>query len=761
MQVAAILFGALFTVATATALGTLLLGKACGGWPVRFVLGSGALSFLVFLLAAAGLVYPATFAILGFAAILACQPWHRWRPGNGARPWPKLSATNILLFVIFIAYFYIYFLRALAPEISPDGSTYHLGLTARYLREHGFHRITWNLYASLSQGMEMLFLFAFAFGKHSAAALVHLAFLVALVWQMGIWGARHAMAWAGVCGAALVALSPMVGVDASSAYNDVALAAVAFTLFCLLEQWAEEGAGNRGTARLLGWAGGPRNGNAGGLAAGDLPGSPELRGGSSTLLPAIGILAGFAYALKYTGWVAVAYAIGLVAWKSRRARPVAVVAAFAFLLVAPWLLKNWIWMHNPLAPFFNSYFPNPYVTIDFEEDYKNYFRLYDLASRWQIPLAATVQGTLGGILGPVFLLAPLGLAALRKPLGRQLWLAALVFGANYFSNIGARFLIPPLPFVALAMAMALTTLPGMALAVLLLHAVLSWPPMVAKLVPAGSWRLTLTPWKDAIHLRDPERYYKNHLALYPASELVERVTPPGSTVFTFKAIPDAYTSRRILVDYESAANQYAAHIFQSAASGTDQPSVRLRFTFPVQKLRAIRVNQTATGTDVWTINELRIFSGGRELPREASWRLTAHPYPWSIQDAFDNSPVTFWRSGEAIHPGMFVQVDFGGIREADQVVLEGPTDQSGIRLELEGETADGTWQRLADHAVVSDGAPYLGFRRAAAEELKRLGIDYILCFQDEAWSENVRRNRDLWGMEPVGAAGGATLYRLP
>jgi len=728
MQAAAILFGALFTVATATALGTLLLGKACRDWPVRFVLGSGALSFLVFLLAASGVVFPATFAILGAAVIVACRPWNRWRRPKGARSWPRPSATNILLFVIFIAYFYIYFLRALAPEVSPDGSTYHLGLTARYLREHGFHRITWNLYASLSQGMEMLFLFAFAFGKHSAAALVHLAFLVALVWQMGIWGVRHGMAWVGICGAALVALSPMVGVDASSAYNDVALAGVAFTLFCLLEQWAEEGAAEEKTTRLL---------------------------------PAIGILAGFGYALKYTGWVCVAYAIAFVAWKSRRARTVAVVAACAFLMVAPWLLKNWVWMHNPLAPFFNSYFPNPYVTIDFEEDYKSYFRLYDLASRWQIPLAATVHGTLGGVLGPVFLLAPLGLAALRKPLGRQLWLAALVFGANYFSNIGARFLIPPLPFVALAMAMALTTLPGMALAVVVLHAVLCWPAVVGKMVPLGSWRLTLTPWKDAFHLRDPERYYKNHLALYPASELIERVTPPGSTVFTFKAIPEAYTSRRILVEYESAANQVAARIFQSAAMGTDQPSERLRFTFPARKLRAIRVNQTASGTDVWSINELRIFSGGHELPREAAWRLTAHPYPWSIQDAFDNSPVTFWRSGEAIHPGMFVEVDFGGTREADQVVLEGPTDQYGIRLELEGEMADGTWQRLGDRPAVSDGAPYLGFRRAAAAELTRRGIDYILCFQDEAWSENVRRDRDLWGIEAVGAAGGATLYRLP
>jgi hypothetical protein len=420
-----------------------------------------------------------------------------------------------------------------------------------------------------------------------------------------------------------------------------------------------------------------------------------------------------------------------------------------------------MWMHNPFAPFFNHYFPNPYVTVDFEEDYKSYFRLYDLASRWQIPLAVTVKGTLGGVLGPVFLLAPLGLAALRKPLGRQLWLAALVFGANYFSNIGARFLIPPLPFVALAMAISLTALPGMALAVLLVHAVLCWPAMVGTMAPTGSWRITLTPWKDAFHLRDPARYCTKYLALYPVSELIERVTQAGSTVFTFRPLPEAYTSRRILVDYESASNQVAARIFKSAATGDGVPNGRLSFTFAPIRLRAIRVRQTASGTDIWSINELRIFSGGQELPREAGWRLTAEPNPWGIQDAFDNSPVTFWRSGEAIHPGMFVAVDFGAARKADQVVLEGPTDQYGIRLKLEGETGDGAWEPLGDQPVASEGAPYLGFRRAAAEELKRRGIDYILCFQGEAGSEDVRTNGDLWGVEEVGAAGGARLYRLP
>ena len=65
---------------------------------------------------------------------------------------------------------------ALAPETSPDGMMYHLGLPNLYLQAHGIVRITTTFYATLSQGMEMLFLFAFAFGRHSAAASVHYLF---------------------------------------------------------------------------------------------------------------------------------------------------------------------------------------------------------------------------------------------------------------------------------------------------------------------------------------------------------------------------------------------------------------------------------------------------------------------------------------------------------------------------------------------------------------------------------------------------------
>ena len=273
MQPLAILFGAAFTAAVAFSLGAILLRNSCTDPAVRFVSGAAILSLFVFAAAALGIVYPITFLAVGFAAIAGARSeWRLPKRPRRTRWW-----------LLFLPFLILYFFNAMAPEISYDGSRYHLGLVSRYLREHGFHPITDNLYAALSQGVEMLYLFAFAFGRHSAAALVHFTFLLALVWQLYAWCRRRGSPFAGICAAAMVFVSPVVGVDGTSAYNDVAVAAIAFTLFHVLDLW------------------------------------DETR--SSRLLVAAGLLAGFAFAAKYTAFLAVPYAIGYVVWRTRRLRP--------------------------------------------------------------------------------------------------------------------------------------------------------------------------------------------------------------------------------------------------------------------------------------------------------------------------------------------------------------------------------------------------------------------------------------------------------
>jgi len=716
MAALAILSGALFTVLAATASGARLLGDRAEDLGLRFIAGAALLSLIIFGLCAAGLAYPWVFAAAGAAAVLVS--------------WRQLAATEFTappihraLVPAFCLYFILYFFNSMAPEISFDGSRYHLGLVARYLREHGFHPITDNLYASLSQGLEMLYLYAFAYGRHSAAAMVHFAFLLVLVWLMLRYASRAGFPLAGAVGALLVFASPIVGVDGTSAYNDVAVAAIAFGLFSLLQRWSEERSGR--------------------------------------LLAAIGLVAGFAYAAKYTAWLAVPYALGYVAWKSRRPRNVLVVALCAALAIAPWMAKNWLWVHNPLAPFFNGLFPNPYLTVAFEREYRHHMAWYDLQSRWDLPMQAAVHGSLSGLLGPVFLLSPLALLSLRRAEGRQLLLAALVFGANYFSNIGTRFLIPPLPFVALAMALALTRFPRAAVALALVHAVISWPAIVRRYSAPDAWRLAKIPFREALRIKPEEGFLQSNLPDYGVSRMVEQAAAAGSTVFSFTPIPEAYTSRKIQVAYQSAAGVETRAILWSGFVAEYAPTWRLRFRFARRPLRAIRLNQTNTAGDTWSIDELRIFDGARELPRDPAWRWTAHPYPWGIERAWDNRPITFWMCGDTLRPGEFVRIDFGGAQAADSVSIETAPNQWGLRLELEGQDETGGWRLLSPAPETGSVPAPPALRRAAAEEVKRRGIDYLLVFDGEFGADDFRGNADLWGIVPVGEYRGARLYRLP
>ena len=116
---------------------------------------------------------------------------------------PELSVFWRRMLWLAAPFTILYLSNAMAPEASPDGSSYHLGLVARYYREHAMAPVTTNMYAALSQGMEMLFLSAYAVGRHSAAAMVHFTYLLALPWLMICFGRRYAMPGAGVTAALL------------------------------------------------------------------------------------------------------------------------------------------------------------------------------------------------------------------------------------------------------------------------------------------------------------------------------------------------------------------------------------------------------------------------------------------------------------------------------------------------------------------------------------------------------------------------------
>jgi hypothetical protein len=706
-----ILFGALFTAAVCWALGRILfhrLGidlKQIEHDLLAAVAGASILSLAVFVLCVLKAARTPVFLAFGLTLLLVKRTS---QPRDRLPPFPRF--WKFLFAAAFAFYALLYLSNSLAPEFSPDGTAYHLGLTARYFRLHGFERLTTNMYGNLSQGMEMLFLFAFAFGRHSAAATVHCIFLFTLPLLIVTYARRIGHPAAGVCAAMLVYLSPIVAIDGVSAYNDVALATVAFAVFYLLEVRRETK-----DDRLL--------------------------------IPA-GLLAGFCFAIKYTGAIACLYALASM-W-NRRFRPLMQLAVPASLMALPWLLKNAIWLGNPLSPFFNRLFPNPYIHVSFEDDYRNYFHTYALPSLKPLFRIVTVSGRLGGQIGPVFLLAPLALLSLRSRPGRQCLLAAAFFLIPYPQNIGARFLIPALPFIALGIALALERSRATLALLVAAAAILAWPRMIDKYrAPAGGWQITTMPWQAALHILPPDTYLARHFAGYVLAEKINQYIPADKRLWSTHPVAESYTIPTVLVSHQSAEAELIQDILAMPLRDDMQPLWELRFTFPRRTLDHLRLIQTATSaSDVWSIGEARFFLGDNEvLPVHAD----ARPNPWDIGLALDRNPVTRWRSWESIHPGMHVDIAFNRPVELDRIELYCSHDQWKIDVRPDGFDAK---LEKSDRKLTGD------LRRLAARTIKARGIDYLLTGSDDPAAADIHGDPQRWGLKQVTEYAGDSIYQI-
>jgi hypothetical protein len=381
----------------------------------------------------------------------------------------------------------------------------------------------------------------------------------------------------------------------------------------------------------------------------------------------------------------------------------------------------------------------------------------------EIPVETTLRGgKLQGVLGPVFLLAPLALLALRRRQGRQLLLATAVYAIAYPANIGTRFLIPCLPFLALAMGLAVENWRGVVPALVLFQALTCWPTFLKEWCDPYNMRLERVPVRAALRVQSEDNFLKARLWGYSAARMLEDLLPPESKVLCNSAPPEAYTSRDILVGYEGALNQNLGDLLNVPLFPEWQPTRQLTFRFPPRSLRRLRVVQTNSDSlDSWSVNELRIFNGNVELEREPQWRLTARPNPWEVQMAFDGNPITRWRSWEPLFPGMYVEVDFGRLEKADRVVVDATPDQYHTRLRLVGQSrSDVAWERLAEAPAETRLPPPANLRHLATSEIKWQGIEYLLTSPNDSLYKDIGKAPKDWGLTPLAEKNGYRLYRI-
>jgi len=732
-----ILASALFTYGICVATGQLLLTwlklklTRSEHWFLGFLLGSACVSTVIFFLAALGWIYDGVLAAAG-GAILLCWLFLtnvRRRLPREPMSQPSLSVPWRLLFwAPYLAFGIFYLGTALLPETSSDGTMYHVGLVTRYYARHGFYPMRTNLFANMPLGIEMLFLYAYAFGRHSAAALVHLLFLFTLPFGMLAYARRMGQATVGVVGSLLFYVAPVVGKDGTSAYNDVAVAALAFGCFYCLQIWRDD--------RRL-----------------------------TTLIPA-GILAGFSFVCKYTAATVLVYAVLFVflselLGKRIPWRATAAVLTPALLLAAPWMIKNIAYVANPFYPFFNRFFPNPYFYEIVERQYRTGLAHMNGVSYLGVPWQATVGEQLIGIIGPVFLLAPLALLSLRSRIGRQLLPAFFVIFLLFFGNIGTRFLIPSLPFLSLALAAGLATIPRAAIAVVTLHVILTWPFVLQYWARSPyHWALEPFNWRAALRLTPQEKYLEDKLGGdYRAGLMLDHYVPRGRLIYSPHFGQLAYQHRDVLGTWQSTLGSRTFQMFAMAVSEDEKPIARRHYSLRPVRTNAIRLVLEGKKDDEFRVSELRFFKGTEELPRKAKWLLTASDNPWEVQLAFDNSPVSWWTSGRSAKPGMRIQADFGGPEDITELVVEQPSGQSDWPLSFWFATG-GRWERIPIQEERVELSAPANVRRAVAAEMKTRGVDWILIKSDDFGADDLRQKAAYWGVIPVAHESGYRLWKL-
>jgi len=691
---------------------------------IALAVGAAAESCVVFLLLLGGVGNRVSFALLG-ALCLGLYLWLRRGAVRLADPVnaPADRVSAWLAGGALALYGALYLINALAPELEPDAIAYHLGLTSEYVRLGGFpNRV--GFYEMLPQGFEMLFVPAFAFGRHSAARLVHFAFLLASVPLMWRIGRRLQLPDSvALAAAVLYFCAPLAGITGTSAYTDAGGVFFVLATFYLLLVWRD---------------------------------TRDVR----YLAPA-GIAAGFCYAIKFPGAMVVILAVAFVLLSQPRRRvvqPLALLTVAALAMMAPWIVRDFIITGNPVAPLFNQFFPNPYFHLATEKQLTAELASFGGLPPWRVVYEMIVGGAFQGTLGPVFFALPLALLALRRRAGRLCWLAAACLALPWFWNTGARFLMPALPFLALALVMAL---PRPAVwGCMVLQAVACWPQIMGLYHPAYTWRLERVPWRAALRIEPDQNYLGRLINEYQTARMIEDRTRPGERVFALIAVATAYTDREVLGAWQSAQADDLTDALGVAL--TKGPVIDVKAEWPSSALSGVRIRVPQAAPVEWQIHDILLFSGEAPIASNPPWQLSGWPNEWELPLAFDGNRATRWRTWEPIRAGMYVEADFGHPLVLSGALMTSADPLPSVPFEFYGREGDG-WHLLSSRPVATE-RPMGDVRMEATQALLRAGFRYILAYNGEgakgAIGSAMAGHEAEWGLQKAGETGPVLLFRI-
>jgi hypothetical protein len=321
---------------------------------------------------------------------------------------------------------------AFAPITYYDSLVYHLAMPSAYLQAHKWVPMSTLIYSAFPQNLEMLWTFGLLINGDNLVNLIGWALAAACVTAVLGFGRRFMDSESAWRGAALLAAMPAFLLLTSGGYVDVGL-----TLFSFLSFYA-----------VLLWRTGRNH---------------------WTLILA-GVFAGWAVGVKYTGGIPAVIGFLFVLAAERPFKPKAAIihsllyGGSALLVFLPWMIKNSIFVGNPVFPFLHEWgiaARNPWVG----EAAQGYFRAlveYQPAAPfqlftvlWNVAAKGLDFGRGMDVLGDfgwaaLIALLPALTLARRAPVVRSLlWYSVLFFVPWAMSRPVLRFMMPLAPIFAL------------------------------------------------------------------------------------------------------------------------------------------------------------------------------------------------------------------------------------------------------------------------------------------------------------------------
>jgi hypothetical protein len=411
------------------------------------------------------------------------------------------------------------------------------------------------------------------------------------------------------------------------------------------------------------------------------------------------------------------------------------------------MIRNLVETGNPFAPLLNTLFRNPYFHPDVEQELGQRLRGYNV-SWMQLPLEVAAGSRLNGIIGPVFLLIPLGLLTLRRRQGILVCAISVALAVPWLLNSGARFLMPALPFLALAMLLA--TPRAVAVPLACVHALTAWPQVIDLYAPS-SWHLHDFPWRAALRIEPDEHYLSRVSWDYRLAKLVEANTEANDLILDLHGVHVAHTTRSFVGPWQSSAGRRVFSALELARKLDVGPFCHTEATFQEVSVTDVRIEQKSDGDDSWSIQEVDFLYESRRLPNSRTWWVESAPNVWDARFAFDRNLTSRWSTLDQLRQGMFLQVSFEhplqltGVRVVGLQYERVPAPQIKIRT-----AAPGGWKLLkAEKRHVAS----VNTREMAVAFARRSGITAIVAaISNEGMGHLARslvENRDSWGLDLI------------